>query len=409
MPVIKRVTLTKQMVEGVKPRASAYRLWDAKVPGLALRVLASGRSTYEVHWGRNKSQALGTNGVMTLEGARVSARQVLGEVAEHGAPLDALAAAGAGKPITFGDFLSKRYGPHIEATNKAGKETAAALKAQFSFLNDKLLAAITRADFDDFKARRLNAGISPATVNRDMDRLKAALSQAVEWKLLAINPILGVKRISRGIEDRVRYLSKQEDAALRKALDAREAAAKRRRDSGNAWRAARGRDPLKAVSGYSDHLMPMALLAVNTGLRRGELTQLRWSDIDLHAKRLTVRAGYAKSGKARHVPINSEAVAVLKKYQKQHSGAGPLFAVTSVTKSWRGLMSDAKIDNFRFHDLRHTFASKLVMAGVDLNTVRELMGHGDIKMTLRYAHLAPEHKAAAVETLVAKKRASSSR
>jgi integrase len=402
VPVIKRVTLTKQMVEGVKPPPSPYRLWDGKVPGLALRVLTSGRSTYEVHWGRNKSQALGTNGVMTLEGARVAARQVLGEVAEHGAPLIALALAGAGKTTTFGDFLSKRYGPHIEATNKAGSETAAALKAQFSFLNTKLLAAITRADFDEFKAKRLNAGISPATVNRDMDRLKAALSQAVEWKLLTANPLLGIKRITRGIEDRVRFLSKQEDKAFRKALDARETTAKQRRTSGNAWRVARGRDPLKALSGYSDHLMPMALLAINTGLRRGELTQLTWADIDLQGKRLTVRAGYAKSGKARHMPLNSEAMAVLKKYRKQHSGSGRLFDVTSVTKSWRTLMADAKISDFRFHDLRHTFASKLVMAGVDLNTVRELMGHGDIKMTLRYAHLAPEHKAAAVEMLVAK-------
>ena len=77
----------------------------------------------------------------------------------------------------------------------------------------------------------------------------------------------------------------------------------------------------------------------------------------------------------------------------------------NINKSWKSLVEDAGIDEFRFHDLRHTFASWLVMRGVDLNTVRDLLGHADLKMTLRYAHLAPEHKAAAVAALAAPKMA----
>jgi integrase len=74
-----------------------------------------------------------------------------------------------------------------------------------------------------------------------------------------------------------------------------------------------------------------------------------------------------------------------------------------IRKAWTGVLDAAGVKRFRFHDLRHTFASNLVMAGVDINTVRELLGHKSIAMTLRYAHLAPEHKAAAVETLVTKR------
>jgi hypothetical protein len=83
--------------------------------------------------------------------------------------------------------------------------------------------ATTRAEFDKFKARRLKAGSDPATVNRDLDRIKAGLSKAVEWKQLDANLLLGVKRIKRDVEERVRYLSPREENALRKTLEVREA------------------------------------------------------------------------------------------------------------------------------------------------------------------------------------------
>lgn len=393
-----RVALTVQVVDSAKPQANAYRLHDSKVPGLSLRILPSGVKSWNVTWARNRDLAIGKYPTVTLEAARTRARRKLAEADEHGAPLALLKS----KPrhLTWGAFLTDHYKPHVLATAKSGTATVANLEAQFAHLDDTPLAGITRADFDVFKASRLKAKIKPATVNRDLDRIKAALTQAVAWEMLENNPLAGVKRIKRDIEQRIRYLTKDEEKALRSALEAREARAATRRESGDAWRTERGREAKGAIVGYSDHLMPMTLLALNTGLRRGELTQLKWADIDLEGKRLTVRAGYAKSGKARHIPLNTESLQVLQTYRKQHTGKGELFGVASVKTAWAGLMKEAKIAGFRFHDLRHSFASKLVMRGIDLNTVRELLGHGDIAMTLRYAHLAPEHKAAAVEALM---------
>jgi integrase len=126
---------------------------------------------------------------------------------------------------------------------------------------------------------------------------------------------------------------------------------------------------------------------------------------------LTVRGEGAKTGQTRHVPLNSEAVRVLTIWKPApvceggwcvFSGADSSTPVIAIKKPWGLVLKAAKVGSFRFHDLRHTFASKLVMAGIDLNTVRELLGHSSLAMTLRYAHLAPEHKAAAVEALTRK-------
>jgi integrase len=149
----------------------------------------------------------------------------------------------------------------------------------------------------------------------------------------------------------------------------------------------------------------MVLLSLNTGLRQGELFGLAWDAVNLERTHLTIHGHNAKSGRTRHIPLNAEALETLKLWRGEDT-EGLVFAskdgktFDSVRKAWGGVLQAAGIERFRWHDMRHHFASRLVMAGVDLNTVRELLGHSDITMTLRYAHLAPEHKAAAVARLV---------
>jgi integrase len=199
----------------------------------------------------------------------------------------------------------------------------------------------------------------------------------------------------------VRYLNADEEGRLRAALTTRDEEAMAARKSANEWRRARKRDLLPAPERFSDHLAPAVLLSMNTGLRRGELLALVWTDIDLQERMLTVRGASAKSGDTRYVPLNDEAVTLLKDWLKESEERDRVFSVTTSFKtSWGTLLERAKITRFRWHDLRHHFASRLVQAGVPLNTVRELLGHGSLAMTLRYAHLAPNQTRDAVAKLI---------
>jgi integrase len=207
----------------------------------------------------------------------------------------------------------------------------------------------------------------------------------------------------KGVEARqiIRFLSPAEETRLRQALAARDHKLIQGRANANAIRRARHIPILPDITqdGFGDHLTPVVLLALNTGLRRGELLSLQWSDVDLEAKVITIQARNAKNGRQRHIPINAEALSVLTRWAQQSDGQGVVFEPNDIKKGWGALLQEAKVSNFRFHDLRHDFASKLVRKGVDLNTVRELLGHADITMTLRYAHLQPDGLAAAVAKL----------
>ncbi len=231
----------------------------------------------------------------------------------------------------------------------------------------------------------------------------------MDWGFIDENSIHSVKPCKIDPNVRSRFLDDAELVRLKQALDDRENKMREGRQSGNQWREQRGHELYASLDNvaFADYLKPMVILSLNTGLRRGELFSLTWSDIDFDRSFLTVQGNTAKSGKTRHVPLNSEALKTLQQWKQQTPDTQALvFAgqdgekFNNVKKSWAAVLEKADIQNFRWHDMRHTFASRLVMAEVDLNTVRELLGHADLKMTLRYAHLAPSHTAKAVEKLV---------
>ena len=254
-------------------------------------------------------------------------------------------------------------------------------------------AALTARDLLAWRERRLAAGTALATVNRNLATLRGALRYGIEQGWLETNVAAALRPLARAETPRVRFLAPDEEQRLRSALA--------RRDARLHDRA--GHDLARADLPWPDALTPAVLLALNTGLRRGELFALRWTDLGPAGVR--VRAASAKSGRPRHVPLNREARTVLERWWPvapshvwvlARSRDAPL---KSVRTAFSNLLRDAAIEDFRWHDLRHHFASRLVMAGVPLNTVRELLGHADLAMTLRYAHLARDHLAAAVEML----------
>lgn len=397
-PKVVRPRLTAVALKAAKPESAPYELRSDRCPGLMLRVERSGNMTYWVQVERSKRVKLGNAKIMTMAQAEDTARRVLVDPAAY--------AKSRHKASTLEEFVDDHYEPWVKAHRKTATATLARLKASFErkFYRQRL-EDITLTALERWRTDRINGGTAKATVNRDLVALSAVLTKAVEWEALEANPLHKLKPL-KVTSKKVRFLSPEEEARLRAALVARDDALRQRRDNGNAWREARDLPPMPERGTYGDHLTPMVLLSINTGLRQGEVFHLTWSDVDLGRKLLTVRADVAKSGKLRHVNLNTEATRVLTTWKAATKGkTGLVFPgkegkpFTDVKKAWATLLADAEIEDFRWHDIRHHFASRFVMTGGDLNTLRELLGHADIKMVLRYAHLSSEHKATAIERI----------
>ena len=232
----------------------------------------------------------------------------------------------------------------------------------------KYLYEISSLDIERFKSQRAKE-VSPATVNRALAVLKSMFNRAILWGKAEHNPCKGVKLFKEN-NQRLRFLEREE-------VD-------------------------KLLSNCCEHLRPIVIVALHTGMRKGEILGLKWRDIDI--KRNMIYLADTKNGEKREVPMNDivqkTIIGVLKHPESQYifcNNDGQPYG--DIKKSFLTAVNKSGIINFHFHDLRHTFASQLVMAGVDLNTVRELLGHKSLEMTLRYSHLSPDHKKRAVDVL----------
>jgi integrase len=236
------------------------------------------------------------------------------------------------------------------------------------------LRDVSQRHLEQWISDKVAEGLKPGSVNRHITSLKAMFKAAVDWEYLPRSPAARLKKL-RELERSTRFLEQEESERL-----------------------------LEAATAGPVYLYPIVLLALHTGMRRSEILHLRWQDMDFRRETIRVENmdGHStKSGRVRYVAMSS----LVRDYFQSKRGIGFLFPSLKgkpqrqLDKSFKTALKRAGIENFRFHDLRHTFASHLTMKGVPQRSIQELLGHGSGRMTERYSHLSPSHMHDAVKKL----------
>lgn len=309
----------------------------------------------------------------TRAAARDYERHLTCELATKGS-LDAVLARGAFKsvrPPKFAEFAERWFQTYVIANNKPSEQERKRRALEGHLLpafGRLVLNAITADRIEGYKAVKRREGLLPKTVNNHLTVLRRCLASACEWDVLRELPRI---KFLRTAEPSFRYLEERELSLL---LDTA---------STSFWRA-------------------MILVAVRTGLRYSELIALEWQDVDLGQRMLRVRQafvkghlGSTKSNRIRHVPLTHDAIAALKALGSNSVGLVFQYDGRRVpyTVAWEWLNRfcvRASIRHVSWHHLRHTFASQLVASGAPIRVVQELLGHAEIRMTMRYSHLNPQ-------------------
>ena len=250
----------------------------------------------------------------------------------------------------------------IEKSDKASLKSD---KCIIGWLNQRLsgycLASITRPVVDSLTHEKIASGVANGTVNRMLALLRSILIRAsVDWEWLAIVPKI---RLLREPVRRVRYLTKIQAESL--------------------------------LAQLPPHLAEMTAFSLATGLRKSNVTGLCWTQVDLLRKVAWIHPDQSKTRKAIAVPLNLDALKILTLQLGKHSRyvfsyqGKPVVQVT--TAAWYKALKRCGIDDFRWHDLRHTWASWHVQSGTPLNVLQELGGWESSQMVRRYAHFSADH------------------
>jgi integrase len=226
---------------------------------------------------------------------------------------------------------------------------------------------------EQYQTKLINQGLKPSTCNRYLATLKHMFTKAIDWDMVEEHVLKFIRKVKFLPENnrRLRYLNKEECQEL--------------------------------INACEPHLRPIIITALNTGMRKSEILNLKWNNIDL--KHGFILLDKTKNDERREIPINDTLRKTLTSIPRRLDVPYVFYdpktgkPYQDIKRSFHTALRRAKIHDFKFHDLRHTFASHLVMAGVDITTVKELLGHKTLTMTLRYSHLAPSHKVKAVNIL----------
>jgi integrase len=274
---------------------------------------------------------------------------------------------GKSEDVPFEKFADDFLALYSKPNKKSWQRDEYSLKSLKEFFKGETLQGIGAQGIERYKAKR-QTEVSPATVNRELACLKTLLNKACEWGHISASPASRVRKL-RENNGRERILSSQEAGRL--------------------------------IECASPEIKPILIMAFNTGMRRNEILSLKWADLDF--TRASILIGDSKSGRSRKIPMNGLVFEVLKALPRTSdfifSNPETKTHIKDIKTGFKSACKKAKISGVRLHDLRHTAASKMIEAGIDLATVSKILGHASIQMTMRYTHPTPESMKLAVEKL----------